>query len=162
MSYIVIRDTRERSGHGWTFKKYDTCLGQQIDTLKTGDYTLRGFENVLAIERKGRVTEFINNLGQKRFYAELDRLELIPFSFVICEFTMEDLIKFPEGSGISPYKWRYIKLTGKVALKLLIEIQMKYKTKFLFCGSKGQIVASSIFKRVVERANEWQQEEIDE
>ena len=48
--YTVIKDTREQNG--WSFSQYDKCAGMEIGTLHTGDYTLRGFEDVICIERK--------------------------------------------------------------------------------------------------------------
>ena len=156
MSYLVVKDTREKAGHGWTFKKNDHCLGQVVDTLKTGDYSLRGFESVVVVERKGGVAEFVGNLTKKRFQDELGRLESIPYPFVICEFTIEDLINYPVGSGIPPRKWKYLKVKGPAALKLFLDIQMVFKTKFLFCGQEGQTVASSIFKRAMERLDEYE------
>ena len=53
--YRVIKDTREKDG--WTFTEYDKCEGMDMDALHTGDYTLKGFEDVVCIERKASVSE---------------------------------------------------------------------------------------------------------
>ena len=49
-SYTVIKDTREQ--RGWIFNKSDRCDGMRVETLKTGDYTLGGFEEMVCVERK--------------------------------------------------------------------------------------------------------------
>ena len=89
--YTVIKDTREQDG--WTFSPYDMCKGMEIDTLHTGDYTIKGFEDVVCIERKACTSEIAMNLGRKKkpFQAEMERMKDYSFSFIICEFDMDDL-----------------------------------------------------------------------
>ena len=53
--YLVYRDTREKDG--WDFAQSGYCAGTEPQTIKTGDYTLHGYENHLCIERKGNVSE---------------------------------------------------------------------------------------------------------
>ena len=62
-NYTVIQDTREKEG--WYFSEYDKCSGMESGTLKTGDYTLRGFEELVCIERKASTSEISQNLGKK-------------------------------------------------------------------------------------------------
>ena len=70
--YIVLRDTREKNG--WDFSSQDKCMAVKDWGLKTGDYTARGLEKSLVIERKASTGELAMNLGQKRkpFEAEMD------------------------------------------------------------------------------------------
>ena len=79
--YRVIKDTREKDG--WTFTEYDKCEGMDMDALHTGDYTLKGFEDVVCIERKASVSEIAMNLGRKKsaFLREMDRMKDYEFSF---------------------------------------------------------------------------------
>lgn len=151
-TYKVIKDTREQDG--WFFSPYDQCNGMEIGTLSTGDYTMRGFEDVVCIERKGCVSEIAGNLGKKKnaFNAEMERMKDYAFSFVICEFSMEDLLNYPNGSNV-PYKLRsQVKVTGKYLLKCLLEFQIWYNTKVLFCDNKKNafLTCNSIFKRLNE------------
>lgn len=92
--YTVIRDTREQ--RGWNFDASDRCLGTQIGTLKTGDYSLLGFEDQFVIERKGSPAELATNLFQKRFHAELARLDKFKHAYLFLEFGMEHVINFPQ------------------------------------------------------------------
>jgi len=161
MPYTVVRDTREKIGKGWNFKRSQNCSGTVLGSLKSGDYTLRGLESIFVIERKGLISEFAHNLFDKRFEAELERLELIEFPFVLLEFTMEDLIQYPVGSGIPARRWKYLKIKGPQLLKRFIEFQLRFKSKFIFVGEYGQQVATSIFKRIVERVNSGKKKETE-
>jgi ERCC4-type nuclease len=146
--YKVIRDTREQNG--WTFMAGKACDGTVSGTLKTGDYSIEGYEDLLTLERKGCIAELATNLVEDRFERELERMESFKYAFMILEFSMDDLIKYPKGSGIPFYKMKSVKLNPFFLLKRLIEIELKYKVKIIFAENHGQTVASSIFKRVIE------------
>tara|TARA_B100001113_G_scaffold320236_1_gene289361 strand:- start:3835 stop:4347 length:513 start_codon:yes stop_codon:yes gene_type:complete len=151
-NYKIIKDTREQDG--WVFSEYDKCDGMEIGTLHTGDYTMEGFDDVVCIERKACASEIAMNLGKKKnaFNAEMQRMKDYPFSFLICEFSMDDVLKYPTGSRV-PQKLRsQVRITGKYLLKCLIEFQIWYDTKILFCGDKKNafLVCNSIFKRLNE------------
>ena len=153
--YTVIRDTREKEGHGWRWRKSTACSGTVDGKIDTGDYTLMGYEHLLCLERKGRVSEWATNLTEKRFYRELDRMKEIPYAYILLEFHMEDLIKYPVDSGIPYKKQRYMKFKGRQVLAKTLEIMVKYPNiKIIFCGRKGKDVASSLFKRVVEHVKD--------
>ena len=70
--YLVYRDTREKDG--WEFTQSGYCAGTQEQTIKTGDYTLYGYENHICIERKGNVSELATNItlpAYKRKYMKV-------------------------------------------------------------------------------------------
>jgi len=146
--YKVIKDTREQLG--WEFNPSPSCEGMTIATLKTGDYSLEGFEDKFVIERKGDLSEFSMNITQKRFHSELERLESFELPFVILEFTMEDIYKFPQSTQIPPSKYQLIKITPQFIVKALLDIEVQFKTKIILAGKFGREVASSLFKRVCE------------
>ena len=150
MKYKVICDTREKNA--WDFEILESCSGMDISCLKTGDYTLEGYESILCIERKASTSEIAGNLGinKKRFDAEMERISHYPQAFLILEFSMSDLLDFPRNSGIPVKKWSSIKINGKYLLKSLLEYQVKYGIKILFCDDRDQAfeVCDSIFKRI--------------
>lgn len=162
-AYAVVRDTREKEDQGWLFPKTELCSGTIIQKLDTGDYSISGLEPYVTLERKGSVNEFCTNLTQERFVGSYDpnkpldkqsemvRLEGIRWPFILLEFTVEDLIKYPNIPSIPPRLRHSIKFKGHAALKKIIELEMKYKTRIIFCGNKAKDVASSIFKRVIEQ-----------
>jgi len=151
-NYKVIKDTREQDG--WFFSEYDKCLGMQVKTLHTGDYTMEGFEDIICVERKGCVSEIAMNLGKKKnaFQAEMQRMKDYEFSFLICEFDMDDILKYPEGSNVPKSLRDKVKVTGKYILKCLMEFQVYYDTKIMLCGNKSNafLVCNSLFKRLNE------------
>lgn len=148
--YTVIRDTREQKDNGWTFPASKTCEGTVIQTMKTGDYTVVGYESVLCIERKADTSEVVMNMFQKRFKRELERLEEFKHPFLVCEFTLQDIVQFPFNSGIPQNKWKELKVTPQLLMKMINEFQIEYKTKWVFAGAYGREFVSSLFKRVIE------------
>mgnify|MGYP003644328696 FL=1 len=94
-SYTVIKDTREQDG--WFFTPYDRCEGMEVNTLHTGDYTLKGFEDVVCVERKASVSEIATNLGKKKkaFYNEMERMRDFNFRYLLLEFSALDVIDYP-------------------------------------------------------------------
>lgn len=150
--FTVIKDTREQEGY--YFKQHNTCAGMVERKLDTGDYSIEGLEDKLCIERKGCVEELAINLGQKKyaFLEEIDRMAPFPHKFLILEFSLEDLIKFPEETRIPIKNKASVKITGKYMLKCLCEFQLYNNVNVLFCGNKYNafIMVSSILKRVNE------------
>jgi hypothetical protein len=69
---------------------------------------------------------------------------------MVLEFTMDDIISFPNNSGIPKDKWPDLKISSFFMLKRFIEFQMKYNTRIILAGDHGQNTARSIFKRVIE------------
>jgi hypothetical protein len=150
--YTVISDTREQ--HPWEFVPNQYCKGTIHTALPTGDYTLEGYEKLLCIERKGSTNEFSQNICQVRFKNELERMKSFKYAFIVCEFTMDDILNFPKNSGIPPKLWPRVKVSPYFILKSYIEIEVLHNVKIILAGTHGKDVASSIFKRVTE--NEYQ------
>lgn len=154
--YTVVKDTREQNGY--TFEKfsgrYTSCKGMVLKKLDTGDYTLLGLEDKLCIERKASVAELAINLGKDkfRFLDEIERMKPFPFKFLILEFSLDDLNRFPDGSDIPQEKWPSVVVSNKYMLKMLVEFQMYNGINVLFCNDKknAKLMINSILKRVNE------------
>ena len=71
--------------------------GKTIAKFDTGDYSLKGLEDIFCIERKGSVSEFANNITEKRFKDVIERLSNVQHSFLLFEFNLEDVLQYPEG-----------------------------------------------------------------
>ena len=134
--YIILRDTREKNG--WTFQSFDRCKAVKDWGLKTGDYTARGLEKSLVIERKASTGELAMNLGQKRkpFEAEMERMSNFRWAYIVCEFSIDDIMSFPENSGIPRKRWQYMRMNGKFIWRRVRELEEKYNVVFLFCEDK--------------------------
>lgn len=146
--FKVIRDSREQNG--WTFGIGGSCAGMSVKGLPTGDYTIEGYETSFIIERKADTGEFAKNIIEHRFERELERLEKFEYPFMVLEFSLDDIIRFPVGSGIPKPVWPKLRVTGEFMLKRFLEYQMQYKTKIILAGSQGYRVAWSLFKRMIE------------
>jgi len=94
MARIVI-DTREQ-------RPYD--FNNSITAkLNSGDYSLEGLEDQIAIERKS-LDDFINTVlnGKERFRNELTRLLSYDFAAVIIEANPEDIMLHRYKSQVAP------------------------------------------------------------
>ncbi len=153
MKYTVLRDTREQKG--WQFAESESCTGTVVQTLKTGDYSLLGYEDVFVVERKGSVAEFVQNITKKEkwedFKAELTRLEAFPAAFIILEFDMRAIKRYPEGTNLPARVRKAIRVSPQFYLKRLLEIELTFKTKIILAGDEGRDTFSSLCKRVTEK-----------
>jgi len=134
--YVILKDTREKTG--WDFNSFDRCLAVRRWGLATGDYTARGLEKHLAIERKASTGELALNIGKelKRFEAEMERLSHFRWAYIICEFSIDDLMSFPENSGIPKKNWEFVRMNGGYMWKKISEFKEQYNVITLFCGNK--------------------------
>ena len=150
--FTVLKDTREKNG--WDFESHDSCEAVITETIKTGDYTIKGFEEQLCIERKARTSEIAMNLGRyrDRFERELERMTAYKYSYILLEFDVDDLMSYPKGSGIPLKRWKSIKVTGRYMLNLLIQFEIQYGVNVIFCGDKenAEYIANTIFKKVID------------
>ena len=75
-----------------------------------------------------------------------------PYKFMIFEFSLSDLMNFPEGSSIPESDWGKLKVTNKFMLKMIMEFQLYNDIHVLFCDSKknAKWAVLSIIKRVNE------------
>jgi hypothetical protein len=154
--YIVIRDVQEKVNY-WDFPVSESCDGTVVEHLKTADYTIKGLESEILIERKANIDEFAANLTQPRFVRELERLNdhTIPsLPVVILCFELSDLTDWPSSSGTPPHIKKNIKTTGKFLMKRLAELMVRFpRVNFIFAGSEGKDIAASLLKRVWEKYN---------
>lgn len=155
-TYTIIKDTREKNGYefepfAFGFK---SCAGYVEKPLETGDYTILGLEDQVCIERKASTTEMAVNLGldKARFMAEIERMVSFQHKFLILEFSMADLLVFPERSSVPYARRAQVRTKGPYMFKTLTEFQVQRGIQVLFCGDKkhGQIMTNNLLKRVYE------------
>lgn len=148
--YVVIRDTREQKNNGWWFGETELCAGTEKGTLKTGDYSLRGLESIFTIERKRSTGELAKNIFEKRWWRELERMGDFAHPFLMFEFDIDMIRRFPRDSGIPQSKWPELKVSANLLLRKYMEIEIKYKPKIILApyDSKGRAIL--LFKYVSE------------
>ncbi len=149
----ILIDTREKIPWRFAFADVET----ELCTEKTGDYTIEGFETVICLDRKKSVDELARNLcsDYERFRKELVRMMDFKYAYFICEFSLEDILNYPNKSGADKYTWRnkqkwQPKTTGKKMLKQIETIENKYGVKFIFAGNRleAEQTAYNIFLNV--------------
>jgi ERCC4-type nuclease len=147
--FTIIVDTREQIP--WEFELHNIAK-QKLDT---GDYSILGFENIIAIERKKSVSELATNLSESRFNDVLERLSKIKHPYLVFEFSLEEVYNFPVGSDIPKRLWDKLRISGNYIIKRLIEIQLKYNIQVIFCDdpSNAEKFCVSLMKRIYERYN---------
>lgn len=120
--------------------------------LATGDYSIEGREHEIAIERKGSILEFANNIFTKdfiRFEKELERLAIMKHAYIVLCFTLDDIEKYPYSAKIPFYIKKKIKIRGKFFLKRFAELMEKYPTiHFVLAGNNGKNIVKDILNKV--------------
>jgi ERCC4-type nuclease len=91
---IIIVDTREQNPY-----RFDKIFPQpkiMVETLRSGDYSLRGYENNVAVERKTLIDAYGTfGKGRVRFENELSRLSEYDFAAVVIEADWHTIIFNP-------------------------------------------------------------------
>lgn len=147
----ILRDTREKKGF-WIFGG-KRC---KAAALKTGDYTLEGYEDILAIERKKSVSEISMNFTDKSgaFWREMERMTEIEHAYLIFEFTMEEVAGFPWKSKLPPYIKKKIRVRGGYLLAQIEKIE-EMGIKVIFAGSRDSAI--SIAEKIFDEVSAGQQ-----
>jgi ERCC4-type nuclease len=145
-NFEIIVDTREQQP--WVFENHIKAC----EKLDTGDYSVRGLENLLCIERKKSVSEIANNITEKRFKDVVARMTRYKYSFLLLEFDFDNVLSYPIGSNVPKRMWEKLKITPNFLIKHLVELQVFFNIKVLFCGSpsNAEKMALSIMKKVYE------------
>ena len=83
----IIIDWREQ-------EPYSFIVPTVCKKLDAGDYSVEGYENRIAVERKS-LSDFIGTLvrGRSRFYKELNKLKYYDHSCVVVEASFRDILE---------------------------------------------------------------------
>lgn len=162
---IIIADTREQKP--WAFMDHDV----ERKALKEGDYTTKELlelekttgRKTVRIERKASTSELAVNLGSKlvRFEKEMDKLLDYEEKYIICEFSLADILKFPENSGMPKHAWfkknkqgklvYRIKMTPDMLINKIEYITNIYEIEFIYAGDRAN--ATIIAQEILENAH---------
>jgi len=118
----IVIDTREQDA-------LDFVGESEPGSLPTGDYSLRGLESNIAIERKS-LSDLIGSMtsGRDRFERELQRGKALDYFAVVVESDFEAI-----ASGI--YR---SKMNPTSAVASILAFSVRYNTPIFFCGDKQQ------------------------
>lgn len=145
----IIIDTREKK-NPWQFDKTSATIS--FRKLDTGDYSIDGMEDILCIERKASVAELAQNITDKRFARELERMVNFKYKFLILEFDYRHIDVFPEGGSLPPNVKSKIRVKGPYIIKCLSRIMTKYNINVIPCSNAiyAEHIAYSIMKEIYE------------
>jgi ERCC4-type nuclease len=121
---ILIVDTREQNP--FQFPGWDVELRQ--GALTTGDYSLAGFEDRVAVERKSLDDLVGCFMGEDRtrFEKELARARSYELFSVVVEAGLEDVAQGRYTSNMKP----------QAALQTVTAFFVRYGVPFMFCGTR--------------------------
>jgi DNA excision repair protein ERCC-4 len=135
---LIVIDTREPDDpHPWqSYFTVETVRG----TLTTGDFSLPGCEEWIAIERKtgGDLISCLT-VSRERFTKELQRGARIRNFYVICEASYRDIL---DGNYRS-------QMTPKSAWESIVALQTRFSIPFLLAGNErcAALLCESILLR---------------
>jgi hypothetical protein len=145
--FTVAIDTREQNP--WTFTGFTSDASQgskplvihtEAATLQSGDYSIRGLESEVAIERKsladlyGTVSEHLRHRSEfgrnvpSRFERELIRLSRMRFAAMVIEAGWSAICLNPPP---------HTRLTGKTVYRVLISWMVRYGILIVCCETRG-------------------------
>ena len=139
---VVAVDTREQKPY-----PFARCV---VKTLKTGDYSIVGLEDQIAIERKERKDAYAS-LGRSRarFERELERLSTLDYSAIVIESSLPEFIRPPPFSRLHP----------RTAINTLLAWAVKYRVGVFFAGDRQHGYA--LTRQLLEKYWHYYQERID-
>ena len=134
--FTIAIDTREQ--HPLQFLNYKADANQgykpliirtQTMALKTGDYSLVGYESRIAIERKS-LSDAYSTFGQdrERFERELERLAAMEFAAVVIEADWGTILNHPPP---------HTKFTPKSVFRSITAWEIRYGVHFWPCPTRN-------------------------
>jgi len=111
-----------------------------VKSLRSGDYSLRGHEDEVAIERKSREDAYSTiGCNRLRFQREFERLAGYTYAAVVVEASMLGFLRPPAFSDLSP----------RAALGTLLSWSVRYNVPIFFAGDRehGQATTRYLLER---------------
>lgn len=142
---IVIRDSREKEGHGY-------YRHNPVMHLVAGDYVLgEKYEDeivprydLVIVERKQHGSELAQNLAKHRarFLREMDRMKKARYKFLVIEDSLENVLK-PAFSQVN----------SNFLLSSILDLYFEYNVIPIFAGDKIQAekFVNKLFDKVIKK-----------
>jgi len=135
----IIVDTREQSPY--SFATITPPPETIRATLKTGDYSLAGYENKITIERKSLIDTFGTfGRGRRRFEKELERMKSYDFAAVVIEADWVTILRCPPTRS---------KLNPRTVYASILTWAIRYGVHFFLCPNRA--FAEKTTYRLLER-----------
>ena len=144
--FVVVVDTREQRPF-----RFPPDVQTASGTLATGDYSVQGFEEQIALERKSlpdllacivgkRANSNPNPDNRARFQRELRRLGAYQCRGVLIEANVDDLFTHDHHCKVHP----------NAVIGSLSKWSLRYRVPFWWCGSAGPQIALSLMHNYIQ------------
>lgn len=123
----IIVDSREQAPFPFRGARYEG-VAVEVGTLPTGDYSLAGLTDKVAVERK-ELADLVACLGRERerFERELQRGAALDAFAVVVEASWQELASGQYRSRLNPH----------AACQSVLAFAGRYRVPFLFAGSRA-------------------------
>jgi len=108
--FTIIIDSREQ-------KPYKLSYPTEVNYLANGDYSIKGYENEIGVERKS-LNDFVGSItnGRERFEREIENLSNMVFGAIVIETDLNRVWKTP--------------LFSKTNRKSIVNTALKWTVKY--------------------------------
>src|SRR5216684_2800905 len=140
---VILCDTREQLPL--------TLPNSRRATLATGDYSVEGYEQLIAVERKSHA-DFVMCVGaeRERFERCLARLATYEYPALVLECTMSDLLAGTRFSAVHPNS----------VIGSLIGWSVKYRLPVWLAGNREH--AAMVVTKILHAAVKYHEEGVDD
>ena len=123
---VLVIDAREKLPYSFE--------GAVTMTLRAGDYSVLGYEDRVAVERKTKADAY-STLGRarSRFQRELEKLARYDFAAIVVECSLKEFLEPPPFSHLHP----------RAAIGTLLSWAVRYRLLVLFAGDREHAQAAT-------------------
>ena len=132
----IISDTREQDSLDFSGFRGIESVRQG---LKTGDYSIQGFENRICFERKA-VSDLVSTLigGHERFLREMERMRDFEVAYILVEHTAGTVYRYCAKQG-----WE---LKFDTIIQSLLAYAYHYRVRVRFCKDREDMAKYIVAK----------------
>ena len=132
----IISDTREQDSLDFSGFRGVESVRQG---LKTGDYSIQGFENRICFERKA-VSDLVSTLigGHERFLREMERMKDFEVAYILVEHTAGAVYRYCAKQG-----WE---LKFDTIIQSLLAYAYHYHVRVRFCKDREDMAKYIVAK----------------
>lgn len=141
---VITTDTREQLTLDFTkFRGVGSVRG----TLKTGDYSIQGYDDTICFERKS-VQDLVGTLigGHERFLREMERMKSFKAKYILVEHTPDILYNYCAKHG-----WQR---KFNTIIQSLLAYACHYQVRVRFCKDREDMA-----EYIVKKAREFLKEQ---
>ena len=143
--FKIAIDTREQRPYEYP--------GAEVCTLSSGDYSIVGLIDQVAIERKTKADAYCSlGQGRARFRRELERLALFDYAAIVVEDSLPGFLHRPP----------YSKMNPRSAIGSLLAWSVRYRVPVFFAGDRahGQALTHKLLEKYFKYRGEVQDEHL--